>query len=190
MMKKLKNITKHDDKVTAMSLVATPAGSHLMSSSKDGATFVTEIRKTGVVRTRLAATVADDDIPSGGWSIAHSLARMRGGAFAGGQERKAKPDFVVVGTDRGVRSFDVSDYIDLERGLGDDKKDREIVAEDEGGGGARATRRATTTASRRSSGTTSAPSRPSRPPRTRRTRRRRRGRRLRWSRRRRSRRWL
>ncbi len=109
MMRKIKNVSVHEGHVTSLSLVSTSHGNHILSSSKDGAVNLTAVKKSGVVKSKIVAEISDHD----GWITNVSLSPMRPATYAGGQAKAGKPDIFTVGTDRYLRQYDLSDFIDL-----------------------------------------------------------------------------
>ncbi|GMH65309.1 hypothetical protein TL16_g04165 [Triparma laevis f. inornata] len=111
MMKKVKNVGFHKDRIQALGLLTTPGVSYLTHASKDGTNGLTAVTKSGVIRSKQVAEMDDFQ----GWSTHVSLVPMKLGdvKFAGGQKRKSTPDIFTVGTDRQLRQYDLSDFIKL-----------------------------------------------------------------------------
>mmetsp|Transcript_3316 Transcript_3316/g.6205 ORF Transcript_3316/g.6205 Transcript_3316/m.6205 type:complete len:778 (+) Transcript_3316:3040-5373(+) len=111
MMKKVKNVGFHKDRVQALGLLTTPGVSYLTHASKDGTNGLTAVTKSGVIRSKQVAEIDDFQ----GWSTHLSLVPMKLGnvKFAGGQKRKSTPDVFTIGTDRQLRQYDLSDFISL-----------------------------------------------------------------------------
>jgi hypothetical protein len=110
MYKKLKNVGYHSDRVTCLGLIQTAKSNVLVSASKDCVVGITTVKKSGVVKSKMVAEISDQEY---GWCQSLSMSLMRESAYAGGQAKKGKPDLCTVCSDRVLRFYDLSDFVDL-----------------------------------------------------------------------------
>eukprot|EP00520_Triparma_pacifica_P015102 CAMPEP_0118651718 /NCGR_PEP_ID=MMETSP0785-20121206/10931_1 /TAXON_ID=91992 /ORGANISM="Bolidomonas pacifica, Strain CCMP 1866" /LENGTH=672 /DNA_ID=CAMNT_0006544181 /DNA_START=147 /DNA_END=2163 /DNA_ORIENTATION=- len=112
MMRKVKNVGYHEDRIITLGLLTKPNHSFLFSASKDNSVGVSSITKSGVIKSKLVAEITDFQ----GLNNSISLGPMKLGdvSFAGGQKRKSKPDIYTVSADNFLRLYDMSDVISLD----------------------------------------------------------------------------
>ena len=109
MMKKVKNVGYHTDRVLSLAVLTKPNQSYVFSAGKDSTVGISMVSKAGVVKSKLVAEITDFQ----GLNNAISLVPMKLGdvSFAGGQKRKSKPDIYTVSGDKNLRLYDLSDVI-------------------------------------------------------------------------------
>jgi WD40 repeat protein len=136
MMKKVKNVGYHTDRVLSLAVLTKPNQSYVFSAGKDSTVGISMVSKAGVVKSKLVAEITDFQ----GLNNAISLVPMKLGdvSFAGGQKRKSKPDIYTVSGDKNLRLYDLSDVINLSspdavdahKGIEKNVKNMKLSAED------------------------------------------------------------